>query len=131
MPTTQYPGVYLVEVESSVRPIEGVSTSTAGWLATDVVDRLRRRLQGGPDWTDANVHDPGITLLEALTSLTESWLVRGDPLAEPAARHLSRLVAASLHLLADRPLPDGSALRRVCRVTDRADAADGESHPER
>ena len=44
MPTYQYPAVYVVEVEAQVRPIEGVSTSTAASLprSRELVNLSRR-----------------------------------------------------------------------------------------
>ena len=40
MPTYQYPAVYVAEVEAQVRPIEGVSTSTAALLGPDCLAHL-------------------------------------------------------------------------------------------
>jgi hypothetical protein len=33
---------------------------------------VRRRQRNSPDWTDANVHDPGISLLELFAFLGET-----------------------------------------------------------
>jgi hypothetical protein len=53
-----YPGVYVTELASGVKPIEGVSTSPA------------------PPWTDHNENDPGLTLLELLSWTADGLLYR-------------------------------------------------------
>ena len=69
-----FPGVYLTEVACSVRPIDGVSTSTAD-------------LPGAPAWTQANQNDPGVTLLELLSWTSASLAYRADGSFEHVALH--------------------------------------------
>jgi hypothetical protein len=52
----RYPGVYVTEVPFEAKPIDGVPTST------------------GPEWTDSNQHDPGVTLVDLLAWAGESLL---------------------------------------------------------
>ena len=59
-----YPGVYLAEVEFQAKPIDGVPT------AGPVVHT--------PEWTNFNSSDPGVTLVELLSFLSESLLYRTD-----------------------------------------------------
>lgn len=123
MPEITYPAVYVAEVQTRVRSIEGVSTSTADLLGCDLVGRIERHLADRPaGWTDAIGHDPGVALLELCAWLCESLLARGDPVPDRAAQHLSKMAAAALQLLSDRPLPAGCALRRVIAV--QGDASD-------
>jgi hypothetical protein len=62
MPEYIAPGVYVVEVPFEATSIEGVDTSTSAFT--------------GPAWTDANAHEPGITLAGLFGFLTESLLYR-------------------------------------------------------
>jgi len=68
MPEILYPGVYLTEVAFEATSISGVPTSTDGFTAG--IDAARVSVPSGgiasPEWTDANLHDPGTTLLELL-----------------------------------------------------------------
>jgi phage tail sheath protein FI len=114
MPTYQYPAVYVTEVEAQVRPIEGVSTSTAALLGPDCLANLRARIERlPPNWTDARSGDPGIALLELLAWISESLLYRGGRIPDRAARALSRVAVASLQSLQGRRLPKGSALKKL------------------
>jgi phage tail sheath protein FI len=114
MPTYQYPAVYVTEVEAQVRPIEGVSTSTAALLGPDCLANLRARIERlPPNWTDARSGDPGIALLELLAWISESLLYRGGRIPDRAARALSRVAVASLQSLQGCRLPKGSALRKL------------------
>ena len=114
MPTYQYPAVYVAEVEAQVRPIEGVSTSTAALLGPDCLAHLRARIERLPrNWTDAQGGDPGIALLELVAWISESLLYRGGRMPDRAARSLSRVAAASLQSLQGCRLPKGSALKKI------------------
>ena len=111
MPTYQYPAVYVAEVEAQVRPIEGVSTSTAALLGPDCLAHLRARIERlPPNWTDAKRGDPGIALLELVAWISESLLYRGGRMPDRAARSLSRVAATSLQ---GCRLPKGSALKKI------------------
>jgi hypothetical protein len=116
-----HPGVYIVETEDGVRPIEGVPTSTAEFAGRALVLQLQRQLsRAAPAWTDANVHDPGVTLLELCAWVLESLLHRGGAVPDRALPTLARLVAVALPRLDDRCLPADCGLRSV-----RAAARDG------
>jgi len=113
MPTYQYPAVYVTEVEAQVRPIEGVSTSTAALLGPDCLEHLRAQIERLPsNWTDAKGGDPGIALLELSAWISESLMYRGGQIPARAARSLSRVAAASLQSLQGCLLPKGSALKK-------------------
>lgn len=116
-----YPAVFVAEVETRVRSIEGVSTSTANLLGRDIVVQIERHFARNPaGWNDANDHDPGVALIELCAWLAELLLFRADAVSDCAAQHLSKLAAAALQLLSDRPLPAGCALKRVIAVQGNA-----------
>lgn len=99
MAESLYPGVYVLEVEGQVRPIEGVSTSTADFLGDELlagVMHLAKRLR--PEWTDHNDHDPGLTLLDLSAWLAEAALYRLDRpgSAGPAAARLAMVAFRAL-----------------------------------
>ena len=124
MPTYQYPAVYVTEVEAPVRPIEGVSTSTAALLGPDCLAHLRARIERlPPRWTDARSGDPGIALVELLAWISESLLYRTGSMPDRARRSLSRVAVASLQSLQGCRLPRGSALKRVEVFADKVGKA--------
>ena len=55
MPQYSAPGVYVEEVSSGIKPIVGVSTSTAGFIGV-VADDVTMPLQPGAVVTDAAGH---------------------------------------------------------------------------
>lgn len=58
---------------------------------TDLVDEGRGLVpRHAPDWTDHNIHDPGITLIELLAWLTETEIFRADRVP---SRHLRKFLA--------------------------------------
>lgn len=115
MPEYLFPGVYLVEVPTGVRPIEGVDTSTVDFLG-DCLPKLKRALAPLPaDRTEHDDSDPGVQLLQVFAWLTESLVKRVDAIPDRARPHAARLAAAALALVNDRSLPDDAALRRVAR----------------
>jgi hypothetical protein len=77
-----HPGVYVVEVPTETRPIEGVSMSTdrAGGSAA------HRAHGAAPDWTQHNQSDPGVTLMQLFGFLSESLLFRANAIPEHLAR---------------------------------------------
>ena len=77
-----YPGVYVTEVASGVKPIDGVATSTADTAALQAASHAR--LPHTPDWTNHNDSDPGVTLLQMFGWLSESTLFAARP--HPAGR---------------------------------------------
>ena len=114
MPEYLAPGVYVTEIASGAKSIEGVSTSTAGLIGSDTVALLRRLVRRlAPDWTEPNTHDPGVTLLALCAWLTESLVYRDGKLPERGALHAARLAAASLSLVANCEQPQGSVLKKV------------------
>ena len=75
-----HPGVYVIELPFEAKPIDGVPTPTL------------------PDWTDGNVHDPGVTLLSLLVYALDAPLHRAHPCVDGAAagRHLGSGVVEGL-----------------------------------
>ena len=69
---TVYPGVYLTEIAFRAHPVDGVPT-------------------GAPsDWTGANVHDPGITLLQLLAWTAQPLRFGLDAVPHPWQRQAVR-----------------------------------------
>jgi len=66
-----HPGVYVIELPFEAKPIEGVPTPTPS--------------PSPPDWTDHNVHDPGVTLLSLLVYAVDAGLYRPHPAVSGAA----------------------------------------------
>lgn len=65
----------------------------------ELVEHARERLPVlSPDWTDHNVHDPGITVIELLAWLAETYVYELDQVTEAHRRK-------HLHLLGVRPRP--------------------------
>src|SRR5262245_24877600 len=116
MPEYLAPGVYVVEVDTHATPIPGVSTSTEARLGS-LLALWRERVRT-PEWTDANVHDPGITLVELFAYLAEASLWRFDQVGEREAVLLSRAVASSLALLQRAKAP-ASPIARTCFLEGR------------
>jgi hypothetical protein len=108
MPEYLAPGVYIVEVDCHAKPIEGVSTSTSGF----VLERLARDLAGVvrahfPEWTGGASDDPGVTLLEAFAFLGEVLLFRAQELSDDAGTRVSELAAVALAALRTTDCPGG------------------------
>jgi len=75
MPEYVYPGVYVEELGSGVRPISGVPLDDAA--LDSIAKELRRAVAvHAPQWTGSNASDPGITLLELMAFLGESLRFR-------------------------------------------------------
>jgi hypothetical protein len=81
MPEILYPGVYIEEIETNPRPIEGVPTDklTMDSLAEQLREIIR---QHAPEWSDFNSHDPGITLIQVLAWVSDTILYRISPSEE-------------------------------------------------
>ncbi len=101
----QYPGVYITEVAVNPQPMEGVSTSIAGLIGTDVIAKIQRLVDQVPQ-------DPatGTALLELMAWITDNLVRRMDEVPDEAA---ARLAAIALALVKDRTQPHGSVLKRV------------------
>jgi hypothetical protein len=82
-----HPGVYVVELPCQVHPIDGVQTSGTP----------------APDWTEHNAHDPGVSLLQLFSFLTEGLFYRADL---PAASE-RRGIVSGLAVSAALPNDDG------------------------
>jgi len=96
-----YPGVFVEETTAGARPIEGVGTSTAGFLSPLTVALLRAVHAHVPQWTASNESDPGVTLVELAAFLATEALYRA-PLSSPAARSAAARAADALGRLAER-----------------------------
>jgi len=97
MPEYLYPGVYVEETDTEVRPIPGVSTSIDSAALESLGAEFRRAMQTlVPEWTNRDESDPGVTLLEVFAFLSESLLFRANELPErgraPALRAAAALV---------------------------------------
>jgi predicted phage baseplate assembly protein len=73
----------------------------------DLVDDAKRLIQQRcPDWTDHNVSDPGVTLIEAVAGMVDQLLYRLNRVPE---RHYVRM----LELIGLRPFPPAAAKAAV------------------
>jgi phage tail sheath protein FI len=114
MPEYLAPGVYIEEVSSQGQSIEGVSTSTAEFLGTEFISKLRQIVigdhhsWGGQERCDASVH-----VLELCAWLTERVVARVNQIPDDGVPHAARLAAAALSLIVERKLPIGSAFKRT------------------
>jgi phage tail sheath protein FI len=113
VPDYLYPGVYVVELESTVKSIEGVSTSTAGVVGADCIERLTRLASPAPDVSTGQAQDAGVALLEVLAYVAELLVERGDVIADEAVLHSLRLATASLALARNQDVPRGGAVKAV------------------
>ena len=58
MPEYLHPGVYIAEVAAGAKPIDGVSTSTADLIGSEVISKLHRLATApAPEWTQYNQHE--------------------------------------------------------------------------
>ena len=99
MPEYLAPGVYIEEVATGVKPISGVSTSTAA-LESIAADFRRTMATHAPEWTNYNESDPGVTLIEIFAFLSENLLYRASEIPERgsvAARRAAAALAALGH----------------------------------
>jgi len=83
MPEYLAPGVYVEEYDADPQPIPGVSTSIDDAMARGLIERFEDLLP--PDWTGFNESDPGVTLANLFSFLTENLLYQSN--AETDARH--------------------------------------------
>jgi len=113
---TEYlaPGVYVEEVSFRGKSIEGVSTSTTGFLGTEFIAKLRHMAEGDHQrWRKQDRCDLGVPLLELFAWLTERLVARAGQVPDDGLPHAARLAAAALALIADRELPVGSVFKRT------------------
>jgi hypothetical protein len=109
------PGVYVTEVAPNVRPIEGVSTSTAGFVGSEVIMKLQRLVnQIPPINSEPSGSNPGIALLDLLAWLSDMLAQRSDQLGREAYLPAARIVAGSLALIKNR-VPDPSGALKYVR----------------
>ncbi len=81
-------------------PLPLPTLDTRRWA--DLVDEGRAVIpRYAPEWTDHNVHDPGITLLELFAWLTEQLIYRANRVPE---RHLRKFLALA-GFVPEPPLP--------------------------
>lgn len=110
MPEYLYPGVYVEEIDTGVRPIPGVSTTTDTTLESLAAD-FRRTLQAYvPEWTGYDESDPGVTLLEIFAFLSESLVFRADQ--TPQGRSAALRASAALAALGGVPGPGHESVKR-------------------
>ena len=90
---SQYPGVYVVEIEGAVKPLPGVPTRIDEEDLRSIAACLRERLaRYGPAWTDPDQHDPGATLVVAMAYLAEALADRTGPEARGRRLKFSRFL---------------------------------------
>ena len=112
MPEYLFPGVYVEETDTGVRPIPGVSTSIDGPLLKAIVDEFRRTMQSHvPEWTGRDDADPGVTLLQLFAFLAEGLLFRANEIPE-RGRATSLRAAAALAALGRASEPGCEGLKR-------------------
>jgi phage tail sheath protein FI len=103
MPEYLSPGVYVVEVDATPNPIQGVSTSTIDLVISAIVQDVRKQLGTvAPDWTEHNSTDPVVTLLELFAWLAEQTIFRANKIPDRAVAPAARLTALLLAALADK-----------------------------
>jgi hypothetical protein len=108
------PGVYLAEVAPNVRPIEGVSTSTAGFVGSEVIMKLQRLVnQIPPISSEPSGDNPGIALLELMAWLSDMLAQRSDRLGREVYLPAARIAAGSLALIKNRVPQPRSTLKCV------------------
>src|SRR6266516_785871 len=73
-------------------PVPKLDTRTWAELTSEARTLVPRL---APDWTDHNLHDPGITLLELLAWLSELLLFRVDRVSPAMRRAFLRLVGVT------------------------------------
>lgn len=96
MPQYVSPGVYIEEIETSPRPIEGVSEFPHRLTLDSLVLQLREIVQHyEPEWSDLNSDDPGITLVELVTFLADALLYQITPSEEGRQAALRALASLS------------------------------------
>lgn len=62
----------------------------------DTIDRLRLEIAGmDPEWSDHNLHDPGITILEMLVWMQQNQLYHGEQISEEHRRKYAELLGIS------------------------------------
>lgn len=111
MPKYLYPGVYVEEIDTGVKPIPGVSPSLDSAVLESLVGELRRTIQTYvPEWTNHHQSDPGVTLLEVLAFLAENLLFRANEI--PEGRAAAARLAAAVAALGHASKPGGESLRR-------------------
>lgn len=112
MAEIRYPGVYVVETEASVTPIPGVDTVMDDETFAALVRDLHRTVHRyAPAWTDFNVHDPGVTLLQLLAWLVEAEGYRAHRLPASALGDAVRFATQALSLLEGASAASGAAMR--------------------
>ena len=120
MAEIRYPGVYVVETEASVTPIPGVDTVMDDETFAALVRDLHRTVHRyAPAWTDFNVHDPGVTLLQLLAWLAEAEGYRAHRLPASALGDAVRFATKAMALLdcASAVVRRGCASELLCRST--------------
>jgi len=114
MPEYLHPGVYIEEYDGQPKAIPGVATSTeelvVRTLANEIAQIVRR---AQPDWSDFNVRDPGVRLLEVLAFLLELVLYRSGALSEQGRRAAARLHASGNGWIVDAAFTPPRVPRRA------------------
>lgn len=106
-----YPGVYVEEIDTGVKPIPGVSTSIDSVALESLGADFRRAMRAHvPEWTEVNESDPGVTLVEVIAFLAEHLLFRANAIPE-RGRAAAFRAAAALAALGHAPEPGCESLK--------------------
>ena len=78
-----YPGVYVEEIETVPKPIDGVSVSIDEDRLRSLVAELQQTVSTHlPEWTSLNDSDPGVTLPQLLAWLASPLMYRAEQLPD-------------------------------------------------
>jgi hypothetical protein len=112
MPEYLFPGVYVEEMDSEVKPIPGIPTSIDRAALETLAADFRNAMQSSvPQWTDPAESDPGVTLLEVFAFVAEGLVFRTGEIPE-RGRAAARRAAVALSGLGQTCEPDGESLKR-------------------
>jgi hypothetical protein len=114
MPEYLAPGVYVVEIPTAPKPIEGVSTSTERVVGVEVLSGVRRLIDRLPAGSETPDKDLAKALLELLAWVGDTLARQLDQLESEAWLPTAGLTAAALALTTKiRTPPDRGALKRI------------------
>jgi hypothetical protein len=78
-----YPGVYVEEIETVAKPIDGVSVSIDEDRLRSLIAALQQTVHSHlPEWTNLNESDPGVTLLQLFAWLASALVYRAEQLPD-------------------------------------------------
>jgi phage tail sheath protein FI len=102
------PGVYIAEVPSGSRPIEGVGTSVAAFVGINVEKSIRSLVDKAESKEEA-----GVALAEITHWLVSALYRQKDTVRSEAYEHLAEAVGIALALLTEHRSSHGNGVRSV------------------